>query len=96
MQLYAYEGIANVHLQFMDELPAPRYIMSIIVSSYQHCHEQQFQTFSYALYTFFSGIKLDLIIQALLLDCILALEKVYPYASRASCSYREITIFEHF
>ena len=34
-----YEGTGNVHLQFMDELSAPRYIMSIIVSSYQHCHE---------------------------------------------------------
>ena len=60
----------------MNGLPALRYIMSIIiVSSDQHCDEQQFQTLSCALYTiFFSVIKLDLVIQALLLDYILALE----------------------
>ena len=55
MQLYAaaYEGTANVHLQFMNgQMPTPRYTMSIIVSSYQHCDEQQFQTLSCALYTF--------------------------------------------
>ena len=49
--------------------------MSIILSSYQHCDEQQFQTLSCALYTIFTVIKLDLFIQALLLDYILALEK---------------------
>ena len=49
--------------------------MSIIVFSYQHCDEQQFQTLPCALYTIFSVIKLDLVIQALLLDYILALEK---------------------
>ena len=57
MQLYAYEGTANVHLQFMDGLPAPRYIMFIIVSSYQHCDEQQFLTLARALYTIFFGNK---------------------------------------
>ena len=61
------------------------YIISIIVSSCQHCDEQQFQTRSCALYTIFPVIKLDLVIQALLLDYILALEKIYAYASRASC-----------
>ena len=50
--------IQYIHIQFMDGLPAPRYIMSIIVSSYQHCDEQQFQTLSCALYTIFSVIKL--------------------------------------
>ena len=45
---------------------------------------------------FFSVIKLDLVIQALLLDYILALGKKYAYASRASCFYIEIKIFEHF
>ena len=49
--------------------------MSITLSSYQHCNEQQFQTISCALYTIFTVIKLDLFIQALLLDYILALEK---------------------
>ena len=57
MQLYAYEGTANVYLQFMNGLPAPRYIMSIIVSSYQPCDEQQFQTLSCALYTIFFSNK---------------------------------------
>ena len=50
---YAYEGTANVHLQFMDRLPAPRNTMPIIVPSYQHCYEQQFPTLSCALYAFF-------------------------------------------
>ena len=54
---WTYEGTVNVHLQFMDGLPAPRYIMSIILSSYQHCDEQQFQKLSSALYTFFFSNK---------------------------------------
>ena len=49
--------------------------MSSIVSNYQHCDEQQFQTLACALYPFFSVTKLDLVIQALLLDYILALGK---------------------
>ena len=44
----------------------------------------------------FSVTKLDLVIQALLLDYILDLGKKYAYASSASCSYIEINIFEHF
>ena len=68
----------------------------IILSSYQHCDEQQFQTLSCALYTIFPVIKLDLFIQALLLDYIIALEKNYAYALRASCFYIETNIFEHF
>ena len=31
MQLYAYEGTANVHLQFMDGLPAARYKVNYFV-----------------------------------------------------------------
>ena len=50
--------------------------MSIILPSYQRCDEQQFQRLSCALYKTFSIIKLDLFIQALLLDYILALEKI--------------------
>ena len=50
--------------------------MSIILSSYQHCDEQQFQTLSCALYTIVPVLKLDLVIQALLLEYILALEKI--------------------
>ena len=79
----------------MDGLLAPRYIMFIIVSSYQHCEEQQFQTLARALYTIFSVTRLDLVIQALSLDYILALGKKYEYASRASFFYIEINIFEH-
>ena len=50
--------------------------MSIIVSNCQHCDEQQFQTLPRVHYTIFSVVKLDLFIQALLLDLILALEKL--------------------
>ena len=53
--------------------------MSIILSSDQYCDEQQFQTLSCALYTIFPVIKLDLFIQALSLEYILALEKKYAY-----------------
>ena len=50
--------------------------MSIILSSYQHCDEQQlFQTLSSALYTIVLVLKLDLVLQALLLDYIIALGK---------------------
>ena len=49
---------------------------SIILSSYQHCDEQQFQTPSCAFYTIIPVLKLDLVIQALLLDYILALAKI--------------------
>ena len=59
--------------------------MSIIVSNFQHCDEQQFQTLSWVHDTVFSVVKLDLFIRALLLDLILALEKNYAYASRTSC-----------
>ena len=69
--------------------------MSIIVSSYQHCNEQHFQTLPCALYTFFFSNKARFshTMQALLLNYILALGKKYDYASRASCFYIEITIF---
>ena len=58
---------------------------SIILSSYQYCDEQQFQTLLCELYTIFPALKLDLAIQALILDYILVLEKKYAYALRASC-----------
>ena len=70
--------------------------MLIILSSYQHCDEQQFHTLSSVFYTIFPVLKLDLVIQSLLLDYTLALEKKYTYALRASCFYIEINIFEHF
>ena len=47
----------------------------LYVPSFQQCDEQQFQTLSCALYTIFSVAKLDLVIQALLLDYILAMGK---------------------
>ena len=50
-------------------------IKSITLSSYQHCDGQQFQTLSCAFYTIFLVLKLDLVIQALLPDYILALAK---------------------
>ena len=86
-----YKGTVNVYLQCMDAwLSVPRYNMPIIVSSYQHCDEQQLQTLLCTLHTLFSVINLDLIIQALLLDYILALGKKYTYALRASYFYIEI------
>ena len=48
---------------------------SIILSSYQHCDEQQFQTLSCAFFTIFPVLKLDLVTQALLPDYILALAR---------------------
>ena len=65
---------------------------SIILSSYQHCDEQQFHTLSCAFYTSFPVLARFSHIQALLLDYILALAK----NMRASCFYIEINIFEHF
>ena len=70
--------------------------MSIILSSYQHCDEQQFQTLSCELNTIFPVLKLDLVLQALLIDYIIALGKKYAYALRASCFHKEINILEHF
>ena len=56
--------------------------MSIILSSYQHCDGQQlFQTLLSALYTIVLALKLDLVLQALLLDYIIALGK----NTRTSC-----------
>ena len=49
--------------------------MSIIVFKCQHCDEQHFQTLSFVYYTIFLVVKLDLFIQALLLDRIIDLEK---------------------
>ena len=49
--------------------------MSIIVYNCQHCDEQQIQTLSCVHYTIFSVVKLNLLIRALLLGRILALEK---------------------
>ena len=59
----------------MDELSALRYIMSVIVTSCQHCDEQQFQTLSCVHDTIFSLVNLDLFIHALTLNHILALKK---------------------
>ena len=86
------------HLQFRDGLPAPRFVMSIIVSSYQLCDEQQFEILSCALYTFFFSNKATFShtgTSCYYIDYILALEKTV-YASRVSCFYIEINIFEHF
>ena len=59
--------------------------MSIIVFSCQNCDEQQFQTPSCALHTFFSVIKLNLVIQALLLDYILPHGKKIFVDLRRAC-----------
>ena len=65
-----------------------RYIVSIIIqSNCQDCDEQLFQTLPCVHWTIFSVAKLDLFIQALLLDRILALEEDYAYAPRTCCYY---------
>ena len=51
------------------------YIMSIIVSNWQHCDKQQFRSLSCVHYTIFPVVKSDLFIRALLLDRILVTEK---------------------
>ena len=74
--------------------------MSIIVSSYQHCDEQQFQTLSCALYTFFFSNKVKFSHTSTVIRLHSCSGKKYAYqvayASRASCFYIEINIFEHF
>ena len=44
----------------------------------------------------FPVLKLDLVMQSLLLDYMIALEKKYAYALCASCFYIEINILKHF
>ena len=77
-----YDLIDLVYLQFMDGYVAWRLHPDISCQllcqcRYQHCDEPQFQILSCAVYTifFFSVIKLDLVIQALLLGYIIALGK---------------------
>ena len=60
---------------WMDCLHPDKLIMSIILSSYQHiAMSNNFKHSHVHFYTFFLLIKLDLFMQALLLDYILALE----------------------
>ena len=69
--------------------------MSIILSSYQHCDEQQFKHSQVYLYNF-PNIKARFshtITFARLHSCS---GKKYAYALRVSCFYMEINIFEHF
>ena len=72
---YAYEGTANVHLQFMDGLPAARYNVNYFVQ----LSTLRWATISNTLMCIlhkFSSIKARFShIQALLLDYILALAK---------------------
>ena len=67
---------------------------SIILSSYQHCDEQQFQTLSCAFYTIIPVLKLDRFSHT---STVIRLHscsgKKYAYALRASCFYIEINIF---
>ena len=72
MQFFANICVRTVLTDLLDT--SCRY--SISVSNCQHCDEQQFQTLSCVQYPIFSVVKLDLFIQALLLDRILTLEKL--------------------
>ena len=68
----AAHAIKYIRLQSIkDDLSAPRYIMPMIVSSYQHCDKQKFQRLSCVHYTIFTVVKLDIFIQTELLDQIL-------------------------
>ena len=61
----------------------------------QHCDEQQFQTLSCVHYTIFSVVKLDLFIRALLLDRILALEKLRVRLAYILFLYEIIDIYHN-
>ena len=88
----------NVHLQFMDGLPAPTIqhkscqlfcpVIDIAMSNnFKHSHVHFIQ---------FYINKARFIHTSTVLDYILALEKKYAYALRASCFDIETNIFEHF
>ena len=70
--------------------------MSITMSSYQHCDEQQFQTHSCALYTIFYSNKARFIHTSTVTRLHSCPGKKYAYALRASCLYMETNIFENF
>ena len=74
-----YECIANVPLQFMDELSALRYIMTMIYV----VDEQQLRTLSCVHYTIFSVVKLHTNTVRESHSCS---GKKYAYASRTYCS----------
>ena len=63
--------------------------MSIILSSYQHCDEQQFQTLSCALYTIVPVLKLDLVIQHCYYITLLFWEKIRV---RLACILKTISV----
>ena len=70
-----YLGMGCLHPDTSCQLLCP--VINLAMSNnFKHSHVHFTQLFSV--------IKLDLVIQALLLDYILALEKKYAYASRAS------------
>ena len=77
-------------------MPTPRYTMSIIVYSYQHCDEQQFQTRSCALHKFFFSNKARFSHTSGITKLHSCSGKKYAYTLRASCFYIEINIFEYF
>ena len=81
----------------MKDMPCSPTIYGCVASSQIQC--QLFCpaiNIACALYTIIPVLKLDLVIQALLLDYIIALGKKYAYVFRASCFHIEINIFEHF
>ena len=93
---YAYEGTANVHLQLMDGWVASSQIQcQLFCPVINIAMSNNLNTLMCTLHNF-PVFMLDLVIQALLLDYMLALEKKYAYALCASCFYTEINIFKHF
>ena len=85
---------------WMDTLPGPctqiHHVNYCVHADINIAMSNNFK-YSHVQFThFFFSNKARLVIQALLLGYIIALEKTYAYAVRASCCYIEINIFEHF
>ena len=68
-------------------MSAPKYIMPMIVSTCHYCDGHQFRNTVMCHVSSVSVVKLDLSIQSLLLDHILA-KKKYVSASRISCLFK--------
>ena len=88
--------MANVHQQFIDGLPAPRYIMSIILSGYQNIATDNISNTLMCTLHNLSNNKARYRHTSTVTRLHSWFEKKYPYALRASCFYIEINILKHF
>ena len=93
--LYAYEWVANVRLQFMEELSALRscqYLCSTFNIAMRNNFMQHSQFLMCKLHEF-PVMKLGLFIRPRFLDHNFALEKKYAYASRTSCFHKDAAFY---